>query len=74
MIIDFIKSWLYYPTLKQWLRERNINGFSDSRFQYAYKHCRMKKCIEEAVNVYTKDENGTEISLSRRIDELVETK
>lgn len=42
MIIDFIKSWLYYSKLKQWLAERNFDGFPDNRFQYAYKHCRMK--------------------------------
>lgn len=48
MIIDFIKSWLYYPKLKQWLKERNFDKFPNSRFQYAYKHFRMKRRVEEA--------------------------
>lgn len=41
IIFDFIKSWLYYPTLKKWLFDRNYTGFKDGRFQYAIKHCMM---------------------------------
>lgn len=41
MIFDFIKSWIYYPTLKKWLSDRNYTGFKDGRFQYAIKHCMM---------------------------------
>lgn len=47
-IIDFIKSWFYYPTLCKWFNDNNYGNFKDSRFQYAIKHCRMKKKIEEA--------------------------
>ena len=55
-IIDFIKSWFYYPTLCKWFNDNNYGNFNDSRFQYAIKHCRMKKKIEEAKpHNYTSD-------------------
>lgn len=47
MIVDFVKSWIYYPKLCEWFYDNNYNGFKDSRFQYAIKHCRMKKKVEE---------------------------
>lgn len=46
-IIDFIKSWFYYPTLRKWFKDDNYGNFKDSRFQYAIKHCRMKRKIED---------------------------
>jgi hypothetical protein len=48
MIVDFIKSWFYYPTLCKWFNDNKYGNFKESRFQYAIKHCRMKKKIEEA--------------------------
>ena len=51
-IIDFIKSWFYYPTLCKWFNDNNYGNFKDSRFQYAIKHCRMKKKIEELEKTY----------------------
>ena len=47
IIIDFIKSWLYYQTLCKWFKTNNYNEFKDSRFKYAIKHCRMRKTIRD---------------------------
>ena len=45
MIIDFIKSWLYYPKLKKYLksigiREEDMYG---TRWGYAKNQCRFRK-------------------------------
>ena len=47
IISDFIKSWIYYPTLCKWFKANNYNGFKDSRFRYAIKHSRRKKEIRD---------------------------
>lgn len=49
LISDFIKSWLYYPTLCKWFKSNNYNGFKDSRFRYAIKHCCMRKMFRDTV-------------------------
>ena len=55
-IIDFIKSWFYYPTLCKWFNDNNYGNFNESRFQYVIKHYRMKKRFEEAKpHNYTSD-------------------
>lgn len=45
-IIDFIKSWFYYPKLKKWFEDRNSGAFSLTRFQYALKHYKTLKEFE----------------------------
>lgn len=50
---------------------REIYKFDDEKTEIRIG--RIEVVRDDTVNVYTKDENGTEISLSRRIDELVET-
>lgn len=47
MIIDFIKSWLYYTKMKKWYWEQMKIDFPYSRIQYAIKHCKMKNEIEK---------------------------
>lgn len=39
-VYDFIKSWLYYPKMIQYLRKCGINEFKRTKFQYALWHCR----------------------------------
>ena len=46
-IIDFIKSWFYYPTLIKWLNDNGYNNFPYSRFEYSLNHCRMKKWLKK---------------------------
>lgn len=43
-ILDFIKSWIYYPKLKEYATEQGgwmkENILKTGRFQYAWWHCR----------------------------------
>lgn len=43
-IIDFVKSWFYYPKLKKYAMEQDgwmkIYISNTGRFQYAWWHCR----------------------------------
>lgn len=50
IIIDFVKSWLYHPTLRKCFNTNNYNEFKDSRFRYAIKYCRMRKTIRDNKN------------------------
>ena len=45
MIIDFLKSWLYYPKLKEYLENKgmSVKVMFGNRFGYAKWHCRLAK-------------------------------
>ena len=47
-IIDFIKSYFYYPRMKKYLKDRCCINYSQSRFNYALWHCKFSKKIEKA--------------------------
>lgn len=48
-IIDYIKSWLYYPTMKKYFDDRKMSGYNRwnnrkfARFEYAWWHCHVGK-------------------------------
>ena len=49
MIVDFIKSWLYYPKLKEYLEHNGQREFDwwGTRWKYAKWHCgRVLDCIK----------------------------
>lgn len=52
MIIDFIKSWFYYPKMKKYLKDRCCIYYSQSRLNYALWHCKFSKKIEKAKTKY----------------------
>ena len=39
-IYDFIKSWMYYPKMKQYLKGRCNVDYQNTRLQYSFWHCR----------------------------------
>lgn len=41
-VYDFIKSWLYYPTMKIYLRRLGID-YPKRRFEYSLWHCQSGK-------------------------------
>ena len=45
MIVDFIKSWLYYPKLKEYLESKGMSAMSmfGNRLGYAKWHSRCGK-------------------------------
>ena len=51
-IIDYIKSWLYYPKMKKCLDDRNLSACNPwnnerfARFKYASWHCKLEKIKE----------------------------
>lgn len=48
-IIDYIKSWLYYPTMKKYFDDRGMSDCNHwdkrkfGRFRYAWWHCHVGK-------------------------------
>nr|DAX08371.1 MAG TPA: hypothetical protein [Bacteriophage sp.] len=42
-VVDFIKSWLYYPEMKRYLREKCNVCYQKSRVKYAWWHCHAGK-------------------------------
>ena len=48
IIIDFIKSYFYYPKMKKYLKDRCRIYYSQSRLNYALWHCKFSKKIEKA--------------------------
>lgn len=48
-IIDYIKSWLYYPTMENYFNDRKMSGYNRwnnrkfARFEYAWWHCHAGK-------------------------------
>ena len=40
-IYDFIKSWVYYPKMKRYLKEKCGVDCVHTRFQYALWHCKQ---------------------------------
>lgn len=46
MIIDFIKSWLYYPKMKRYLNRLGIHNWDNQRLYYAWWHCHVGKLKE----------------------------
>lgn len=39
-IYDFIKSWVYYPKMKQYLKDKCGVDYPNTRLQYSFWHCR----------------------------------
>lgn len=48
-IFDYIKSWIYYPTMEKYFDDRNMSGCNHwknrkfARFSYAWWHCHAGK-------------------------------
>lgn len=48
-IVDYIKSWLYYPKMEKYFDDREMTIYSRwkykkfARFKYAWWHCRVGK-------------------------------
>lgn len=48
-IVDYIKSWLYYPTMKKYFDDRKMSDCNHwhkrkfARFKYAWWHCHAGK-------------------------------
>ena len=40
-IYDFIKSWIYYPKMKRYLKEKCGVGCVHTRIKYALWHCKQ---------------------------------
>ena len=40
-IYDFIKSWIYYPKMKHYLKEKCGVDCVHTKFQYALWHCKQ---------------------------------
>lgn len=40
-IYDFIKSWIYYPKMKHYLKEKCGVDCDHTRIQYALWHCKV---------------------------------
>lgn len=51
-ISDYIKSWLYYPTMKKYFDDRKMSECNTwrnkrfARFKYAWWHCHVGKLKE----------------------------
>lgn len=51
-IADYIKSWLYYPTMKKYFDDRKMSECNTwrnenfARFKYAWRHCHVGKLKE----------------------------
>ena len=43
MIIDFIKSWLYYPKLEKWFSKHMKTKCPYTRLEYSLMHCKYRK-------------------------------
>ena len=43
MILDFIKSWLYYPTMVKYLNKLGIHSWDNQRLYYSWWHCHVGK-------------------------------
>ena len=39
-IYDFIKSWMYYPKMKRYLKERCSVDYPNTRLKYSFWHCK----------------------------------
>lgn len=39
-IYDLIKSWMYYPKMKRYLKDRCGVDYPNTRLQYFFWHCR----------------------------------
>lgn len=39
-IYDFIKSWIYYPKMKWYLKNECGVNYPNTRLQYSFWHCR----------------------------------
>lgn len=48
-IVDYIKSWIYYPTMERYFNERGMTQYNVwkhekfARFKYAWWHCHVGK-------------------------------
>ena len=42
-MIDFIKSWIYYPNMFKYLKDRCNIEYPKSRLEYAWWHCHAGK-------------------------------
>ena len=48
-IADYIKSWIYYPTMEKYFDDRNMSAYNCwknkrfARFSYAWWHCHVGK-------------------------------
>ncbi len=51
-IVDYIKSYLYYPTMKKYFDDRGMSIYNPwrdrkfGRFEYAWWHCHVGKLKE----------------------------
>ena len=52
-IVDYIKSWIYYPKMKKYFDDRNMSNHNPwrnqkfARFKYASWHCKRGKLKNE---------------------------
>ena len=59
MIIDFIKSWLYYPKLKKYFENKGmIDYVPETRFEYAKWHSRCGKLKDNQYEPETEQDNS----------------
>lgn len=48
-ILDYIKSWIYYPKMKKYYEEKKLEVYNPwrnerfARFKYAWWHCHVGK-------------------------------
>lgn len=48
-IADYIKSWIYYSTMKKWFNDMNMSKYNHwnnrkfARFRYTWLHCNVGK-------------------------------
>ena len=47
MIIDFIKSWFYYPKMTKYLKDKCNIEYPCSRLRYSWWHCRIVLELEK---------------------------
>ena len=61
-IIDYIKSWFYYPKMEKYFDDRNMSDYNRwknekfARFKYAWWHCHAGKLKEQNVTDKTQCE------------------
>lgn len=46
-IIDFAKSWLYYPKMQKYLIKTYGKKMNMTRLQYSIWHCKLEKLVKE---------------------------
>lgn len=60
MIVDFIKSWLYYPKLKKYLKNNGLSVkvmFGD-RLRYAKWHCQVAKLKDNQQEIEAEEDKS----------------